>query len=322
MQQTDDTGHSTVPGGLQDGSGRDDSSIAGGVTNPCREHAICTPWAEFSAGGTLTRWKCHGCGRYTFHIGQPVTDDDGIAYCGCGSGMGMVDGFGGVDGAPPSTEFRDAVLDRRFHLAQAMIDAGADVHEGDERLLRWACDRMDREAIGFLLANDADPGAKDSAALRWAMVSDEGCNSDIENTLIHHGASREHAAVKPTVISAGASASQDGHRYWGCPICGTYIDALMEGRIIDEDRLACPKCGSLDLNVEDGGHFDPDKDIRAPEVLDGKVPEGIDVMVKECRAILSEAGLFPADDKGDEPRWPKDLAACVLAAASMMFGKE
>ncbi len=263
--------------------------------------------------------RCHRCGKTRYVLGDLELDAKGLTYCPiCRAGEGEQDGFGGINGVPPEADFIRAIEDRRFDLAGAMVQAGTDVHANADTALRWAAARGDAEAVEVLLDLGADITSHDYEALRWAHGEK---HEGVVNLLLDRGADPEALKAKSDgsgeLIGAGSTASSEGHRWWACPMCKVYIDAEVDGRIIDADRLQCPKCGCLELDLEDGGHFIPGIEKLKPKVLSGGIPVEFKLLVKEARATLTEIGMFPADESESEPKWPKDLAAVILAFGSV-----
>lgn len=305
---------------------QDDVSTEKGTAGPMNERSPLTddPEGTFSEkwppAQELHRLRCHKCGTIRYVIGdlEPDPELKGLTRCprpGCGAGEAELDGFGGVDDRPPDAEFIRVVEDRDFDMAAAMIAAGADIHCNEETPLRWAAARGDREMVEFLLDHGADLTAGDYKALRWAYLEK---HENVVNLLIDRGADPEVLEDQSHVETLSASTvSEDAHRWWGCPLCGTYIDALVEGRIINPDRLKCPKCGCMNLNLEDGDHFLPGRDKLAPDIITGTLPPDFAERIKDVRATLDEVGMFHTEDHEKEPKWPKDLAAVMLVAATM-----
>lgn len=229
------------------------------------------------------------------------------------AGEALVDGFGGVNDVPPDADFMRAIEERAFTLAIAMYGADADVSCMDDKPLRWAAARGDLEAVNLLLELGADPTAMGSQALEWAYKNG---HQEVVDVLIENGADesvlrRDAADEKP--ITSGGTWNAESHRWWGCPICKIYIDALVDGKLVDADRVKCPVCGCLELDADDGDHFLPGHEIVLADATRDKIDPTVMLAVKEARAMLTEGGLFSADDNDEEPKWPKDLAAVILA---------
>lgn len=324
-----DTRQDGIPEGSRDGTGD-----RGGQRHPATPEKIQSPISN--PGGTfsdeitsypdLGRVKCHRCGRYRY-----VMDDDlvrarqGESRCkACYdphqlepySGESLIDGFGGIGDVPPEADFLHEVEDRNLRLVLAMAGAGVDVHCQDEKALRYASARGDLDAVKLLLELGADPAAMGNQAIKWAY---DAKHQEVVDLLIDYGADAEvlhkdHEEETPK-ISSGTTWNSDGHRWFGCPICHVYVDALVDGKLIDADRISCPLCGCLELNVDSGGPggFKPGVAIVPAKITRGELDPNIIKVVKEARAMLTEAGMFSADDNDEEPKWPKDLAAVVLA---------
>jgi len=267
--------------------------------------------------------RCHRCGQTRYILGTPQLDEKGLTYCPVdGAGEGEQDGFGGINGAPPESDFLRAVENRQFELAGAMVRAGTNVHANADTALRWAASRGDVDAVEFLLDLDADITSHNYEALVWASKEK---HDDVAKLLISRGADPsvlEEQAPEGELIGAGSTWNAEGHRWWSCPICKVYIDAEVDGRIIDADRLRCPKCGCLELDPDDGDHFTPGTEKLRPDIIAGGISDSLRVLIKDARATLTEAGMFPSDESDTEPKWPKDLAAVILAGVSEMTRRD
>ena len=136
---------------------------------------------------------------------------------------------------------------------------------------------------------------------------------------------KELGIEEEDILSAGTTAAGPSQRYWQCPLCKRYMDALLvidgRKRIVFPDRLKCAACGSPDLDTVEGEFLNTK---RHGEVLKAKYVPPIEAdmidFIREGAALMDDAGLFNADVKDDEPTWPRSLAAAIVGSA-MYLGR-
>ena len=142
---------------------------------------------------------------------------------------------------------------------------------------------------------------------------------------------RAKGVGKGTILGAAAGFEGPEQRWWQCPFCKTYVDALISDasdvlRLYFEEALTCPVCNSSGVHFEtvENNYFLPNRDDGSIVQLPGLVRLGLHRTVVQAvegaQKTIGELGLFSADpqfDK-DEPRWPKDLAVVILGVGAYL----
>lgn len=139
---------------------------------------------------------------------------------------------------------------------------------------------------------------------------------------------------KNTILGLGSSYSGPEQRWWQCPNCKLYVDALLSvqggpERLQWEDNLACPDCGvkGEDFDTVQGNYFIPNrKDEEGNLTITSKkkavAAEGLHKSIltslRDAKAAVASLGLFHVDPQFDkeEPRWPQDMSAIILGTGA------
>jgi hypothetical protein len=133
---------------------------------------------------------------------------------------------------------------------------------------------------------------------------------------------------------------EEPRRWWQCPRCKAYIDVMTKHKgdkedgpdfftFTELDLVECPHCHCY------GGQFDsvepPDNpffDERLPKYKAEVLKNDYAWAAKWIRissSMINECGLFPSTglkQENQEPHWPRDLAAVILAASIVGMEKE
>lgn len=120
-------------------------------------------------------------------------------------------------------------------------------------------------------------------------------------------------------------ASSPTERYYQCPICYTYMDALISvsgepARLYHQELLGCPECGcqsEFDSVEQENGHpfFRFKYPLRKADYV-GNIDRKVLTTIRTADGLIEQGGIFRGDpqfDK-DEPRWPRSLAAVVMGS--------
>lgn len=127
------------------------------------------------------------------------------------------------------------------------------------------------------------------------------------------------------ILTSGTAGASEAQRWWQCPLCKTYVDALFVEKGIPRikaiGRLKCPACGCRNLDTVEGEFFDP----RLPKEKGEQVqPMDSELArsMQEAGAVQDEVGLYPTDSGVDnEPIWPRMLTQ-VIIGASLYLGQK
>ncbi|HEC61341.1 MAG TPA: hypothetical protein ENI27_03705 [bacterium] len=142
---------------------------------------------------------------------------------------------------------------------------------------------------------------------------------------------REKGITDDTILTAGTDEHEEARRWWQCIQCKAYIDVRIARKgdmadgpeffvFADLDSVECPHCHCF------GGRFDsveppdnPHFDERLPK-YEAKpfknIYEWATKWLRVSKSMISQCGFFPPDppQKENEPQWPRDLAAVILAS--------
>ena len=135
---------------------------------------------------------------------------------------------------------------------------------------------------------------------------------------------REKGVDEDAILSAGTTSTGATHRYWQCPLCKKYMDALLtiDGReqIASPDRIKCAVCGCENLDTVEGEFF---LERHGAPIPAGYLPPsdpGMLQFVREGSAMVDDAGFFGEDAKDQEPNWPRHMTAAMIGCITRLNG--
>jgi len=120
-------------------------------------------------------------------------------------------------------------------------------------------------------------------------------------------------------------------RFWECPRCRLTLDALLDPGdtgspyIVGPGRIACPKCGSRNLDLETISEGD---DAYATRMAAGRIqkaryvppiePELV-VLLAEADGTLEASGIFGMEiDEDKEPVWPRSMCKAIIGCTAFL----
>jgi len=165
------------------------------------------------------------------------------------------------------------------------------------------------------------------------------CHDRVGTPLLHKPSSskvseedveKELAELDEDVEAIKTARSGPDIRYYQCPRCRAYVDALVtvEGQetLVYDDLLVCPRCGFSEefdsVEYEDGKPFFVTKYPLLKGEYVGHLDRRLRRAVRAANGEILQMGIFTADEQFDnEPQYPRALAAIMMGTAMHLGDK-
>jgi hypothetical protein len=162
-------------------------------------------------------------------------------------------------------------------------------------------------------------------------IPDNIAGIDLDNAirgkLAEMGLTEDDVAL---VVEGAGGITMEGHRWRLCPRCKSNIDMMVEvagkdgiawPKILPKGCVECPNCGCYGEQFGRLAEPKPHPKLRTFKAKPVTVMmPGLERYVQHAKSVIEDLGLFPTDPHLDnqEPHWPRDLAAVILAGAMLV----
>jgi hypothetical protein len=149
----------------------------------------------------------------------------------------------------------------------------------------------------------------------------------IRDKLAEMGLTEDDVAM---VVEGAGGITMEGHRWRLCPRCKSNIDMMVEvpgadgvawPKILPKGCVECPNCGCYGEQFGMLAEQQPHPKLRTlkARAITITMPD-LRKHVQQAKSVIEDLGLFPTDPHRDsqEPHWPRDLAAAILAGAMIV----
>ena len=132
------------------------------------------------------------------------------------------------------------------------------------------------------------------------------------------------------VVEAGGGLNAEGGRWKICPRCKSNLDLLswattQDGekwpKLLGRAEVECPNCGTFGELCGDNPMNEPHEKLKTfkAKAIHNPFPWA-NHYLRIGKSLIESNALFPSDRRfdPDEPHWPRDMGACVIAAALMV----